>query len=121
VFNLVEDCQDFLRDHNAAAQQRALAAAAQAAAAAAQAAADGSGAGTGLDASGGSGAGGAAQSLWHQMQQRLADERQQEAQEAARLLEETSASAAMGAIPEELWVTDEGLFTEEGGWRTLQT
>lgn len=102
VFNLVDLCQDFLREHNEAAQQAAAAAALQeqqqleAAAAAAAAGKDGAG----------------AQSLWHEMQQRMQ-------QQAAEREAEVSVGGPGGGLSsnvlgEDLWMFDGGLFAEEG-------
>lgn len=103
VFNLVDECQEFLREHNEEAQRAAAAAALaeqqQLEAAAAAAA--------------GEGAAGA-QSLWHEMQQRM----QQQA--AAREAELSIGPGAAGSSPgsnllgEDLWMFDGGLFAEEG-------
>jgi hypothetical protein len=104
VFNLVDLCQDFLRDHNEAAQQAAAAAALeeqqQLEAAAAAAAAAGEG-------------GAGAQSLWHEMQQRM---QQQAAEREAEVLVGPGGAGALSSnvLGADLWMFDGGLFAEEG-------
>jgi hypothetical protein len=104
VFNLVDLCQDFLRDHNEAAQQAAAAAALeeqQQLEAAAAAAAAGEGAAD-------------AQSLWHEMQQRM---QQQAAEREAEVSVGAGGAGALSSnvLGEDLWMFDGGLFAEEGG------
>jgi hypothetical protein len=103
VFNLVDLCQDFLREHNEAAQQAAAAAALaeqqQLEAAAAAAAAGEGGAG--------------AQSLWHEMQQRM---QQQAAEREAEVSVGPGSAGGLSSnvLGEDLWMFDGGLFAEEG-------
>jgi hypothetical protein len=102
VFNLVDLCQDFLREHNEAAQQAAAAAAVeeqqQLEAAAAAAAGEG---------------GAGAQSLWHEMQQRM---QQQAAEREAEVSVGPGGAAGLSSnvLGEDLWMFDGGLFAEEG-------
>lgn len=111
VFNLVGLCQEFLLERNDAAREAAAVMAAKqlesegaAAEDAAQAAANG------------------AQSLWHEMQQRM---QQQAANMEAELSTGPGISSLSGnVLGKDLWMFDGGLFADEGeqaGLRSMVT
>lgn len=105
VFNLVDECQEFLQARNAAAAE---AAAAAAEADELQAAAEG------FAAHGSAVAGG---SLWHEMQQRLQAEAAAATEAAKELSMGSVAAAVLGSNvlgSNDLWMFDGGLFAEEG-------
>lgn len=100
VFNLVDECQNVLREENAAAEQRAAAVAAEQSVEAADSAP-------------------VAQSLWHAMQQRLQDQ----VQEPQDQLSASQPAAAAGGglaslLGDESWMFDGGLFADEGAATT---
>ncbi|KAF8070961.1 GCN2 [Scenedesmus sp. PABB004] len=98
VFNLVDCCQEFLRDHNAAAQEAAEAEARELEAAAAGDGLGGAGAGERL-------------SLWHEMQARM---QRQAAERDAELSLGGPGPGGTNPLGGDLWMFDGGLFAEEG-------
>ncbi len=105
VFDLVDECQDFLREHNDLAEERAAAARLS----------HMEGGSTGDDVADGDGSGDssgtAPQSLWHAMQERLAA--------AEAQAEEAQGGALVGLLGDDAWAFDGGLFADEGGWHVL--